>query len=255
MATAAASQAALDDDLIRRTTDSLLAKELRKQQNKEAIAEKTIEILAHHRDSNHSESRTPDDDWLNVFERYAENASSEKLRDLWARILAGEIRKPQSFSLKTMRFVSELDQKTASIFEGLADKILNGSTIPKRKGQRGEPFHNLLRLEEFGLLSGVQSDISNYIEMESGEGVSFSYRENSIGIKADTKCSINFPVIALTLVGQEIASILAIKDSMDSAREFVELLPKEGLLKISYGKMENGNFVDEPLVLWEKPHE
>src|SRR5208283_1459027 len=57
---------------------------------------------------------------LNIFERYAEDASSETMRALWARVLAGEIRRPGQFSLRTLRFMSELDATTAKLFESYA---------------------------------------------------------------------------------------------------------------------------------------
>ncbi|MDH8442111.1 DUF2806 domain-containing protein, partial [Klebsiella pneumoniae] len=106
-----------DKELVQRAADNFLAKELRKQSNKEAIAKKTIEILAIEAKPGESPSSEQhpsekekshlDEDWLNIFEQHAETATSERLRTIWSRTLAGEIRKPKSFSLQTPRFISE----------------------------------------------------------------------------------------------------------------------------------------------------
>ncbi|MBC7799018.1 MAG: DUF2806 domain-containing protein, partial [Gemmatimonadaceae bacterium] len=54
-----------------------------------------------------------DEDWMNNFVRFAEDASSERLQQVWGRVLAGEVVKPGSFSRHTLRFISELDKETA----------------------------------------------------------------------------------------------------------------------------------------------
>ena len=69
-----AAEVSNNRELIQRATRSFLAKELRAQSNKEGVAKKAIEHLAESSDPPDSKPATPDDDWLNVFERYAENA-------------------------------------------------------------------------------------------------------------------------------------------------------------------------------------
>ena len=63
------------------------------------------------------DSEVLSDDWLTKFERYAEDASSDQLRTLFAKLLAGEIRKPGDVSPITLHFVSMLDQKTATLIQ------------------------------------------------------------------------------------------------------------------------------------------
>jgi hypothetical protein len=126
LATAVASEVVADKDLVRRATQSFLAKELRAQTNKEAVARIAIEHLSREDETHGKKPQTPEEDWLNVFEQYAENASSEKLRDLWGRVLAKEIRSPKSFSLRTMRFVSELDVYVAQTFQKHAKSVIEG---------------------------------------------------------------------------------------------------------------------------------
>jgi hypothetical protein len=56
------------------------------------------------------------DDWLNVFENEAAPITSEQMRRLFGKILAGEIRRPQSYSVKTLRLVAQLDNRPAELF-------------------------------------------------------------------------------------------------------------------------------------------
>jgi hypothetical protein len=100
VAAAAAKLAANDTDIVARAAHNLLAKEYRRQKNKEDIARRTLELLedAPNNQQANEKHEYVDDDWLNIFERYAEDASSERMKERWARILAGQIRQPKSFS-------------------------------------------------------------------------------------------------------------------------------------------------------------
>lgn len=108
---AVSRRASADKALVERATDHLMGEIYRKQTNREDIAQKTINHLQE--DAAHSEAEGPDDDWLNVFESHAERASSDRLRETWARVLSGEIRKRGAFSLSTLQFVSILDERIA----------------------------------------------------------------------------------------------------------------------------------------------
>ena len=143
LANAVAKEVGTDHDLVHRAAQSFLAKELRSQANKEAVAKKAVEHLADESEPSGTTPETPDDDWLNMFERYAESASSEKLRDLWGRVLAKQISKPKSFSLRTMRFVSELDAETAKLFEKYSVGIINDRMLLKPQPSRGICFRRI----------------------------------------------------------------------------------------------------------------
>lgn len=67
----------------------------------------------------------PDEDWVSRFFNSAQDISSQQMQELWGRILAGEIRKPGSYSLRTLEFVKNLTTKEAEIFERLGKFALN----------------------------------------------------------------------------------------------------------------------------------
>ncbi len=65
------------------------------------------------------EEKTISDDFLNSFEEEVRQKSSEEMQLLFGRILAGEIRKPGSYSIKTVKILGELDQHAAALFKKL----------------------------------------------------------------------------------------------------------------------------------------
>ena len=70
-------------------------------------------------DTNNNEEKAINDDWLNRFETEARQKSSEEMQRRFARILAGEIEKPGSYSIKAVKILGELNQNAASLFKKL----------------------------------------------------------------------------------------------------------------------------------------
>lgn len=72
----------------------------------------------------------PSKTWLTKFQKYAGDIRDEEVMELWGKILAGEVCKPGSFSLKTLDILSTLDERDAKIFQKLAPYVINNSFIP-----------------------------------------------------------------------------------------------------------------------------
>ena len=87
-------QAPLEDRSYRRRK----LEELRQQQNMEAIMLRTAQYC-----SDSAIADRADQDWFSRFVMLAEGISNKTMQDLWAKILAGEISQPGSFSLKTLQ--------------------------------------------------------------------------------------------------------------------------------------------------------
>lgn len=115
-----------------------------------------------------------DEDWLNAFEGEAAQVSSEHAQKVFAKILAGEINRPASFSKKTLKLISQLDNRAAHLFS-LACSMsvstrVHGNIIDARViglGQIGQnslaaygmSYSECIILQEYGL---VVSELSGY---------------------------------------------------------------------------------------------
>lgn len=261
LAEAVAASVKEDPALIERASHSFLARGLRRQVTREAIARKTLVILQEDEPPPGStaepEHHKVDEDWLNTFERYAEDASSDRLQDLWASVLAGELRKPKAFSLQTLRFVAELDQEIATTFERWASAVLFGEFIP-RPPEVDPHISEIVTLEESGLFSSPLSNLAKFFNFEPGLR-SFPYKTHSMFIQFEAAQTISFPIVALTRVGREIYSIIHPPDDIEHAKRFAMSLPKNNILHIFYAPttaMRDGSVsFSNPSVnsLWHKP--
>ena len=198
--------------------ENFLLKNTRRMTNKMKVAHKAISLIKDSEFSSEeiSERIEMDDDWLNHLEEYVEKASSERMQNLWARVLAGEIRKPQSFSLTTLRFLSELDQKIATLFEITTKNWMNwrGDGFifkPEMEIMRNETLLDLTFLEEVGLLQEVNGNL-NITYNPGKDGFVYVYEGNFLLKFAPAKEKIEIPVIRITRIGREVMDILPPRD-------------------------------------------
>lgn len=125
-----------------------------------------------------SEQSTPEisSDWLNAFEQEAANMSSEHMQRLFGKILAGEIKRPSSYSIRTVKLMAQLDNHAAQFFVRLCslastlqahERIVDSRviTIGEQPGANGLepyglPWSALNTLIECGL---IISDLNSYM--------------------------------------------------------------------------------------------
>lgn len=124
-----------------------------KQRNKDGVVRHAIEDLRREATTPAEANEGPENlsgQFMDRLERYAEEASTEELRERWGRVLSAEIRLPGTLSAKALRIVDELDAATAQLFEQVCQLRL-ANVLPKCL--IGElSFNDVVRLTEAGLL-------------------------------------------------------------------------------------------------------
>ncbi len=106
-------------------------------------------------------SDTPiEDDWLFSWRDYAGRVSAQELQDLWGRILAGEVKQPGSYSMRTLEFLKGLSKSEAELISKAARFVIDGRIYREKEEfleSEGLYFSNLLFLQDIGILSGVEA--------------------------------------------------------------------------------------------------
>lgn len=149
------------DDLVKRAQSRLGYQEICKQQNIESVTQKAYLLLS---DEKECSEEPVDKDWMIRFFNSVEDISDEDMQNLWAKILAGEVKQPKSFSLRTLETLKNLSKDEALLFERICKLKITTETdayFPNYQEywkQNGVNFDVLLLLTECGLIS-VQSDI------------------------------------------------------------------------------------------------
>lgn len=129
----------------------LYEREIKKQTNRQAVREQAEKLLPGLEKDFAKlpaiEDGKTSERWVNRFEEDCASASEEEVRNLYARIAAGEHIRPGSFSLKTLAVVRELEPTTAELFERILP-FATGTLIPLHCLKRSE----LNLLTEYGLI-------------------------------------------------------------------------------------------------------
>ncbi len=222
----------LPEPVVRR----VVAEELRKQENLEAIwAEAKTHLLEALAETEPRDDDGPDElspDWLNHFAGFAEKASSETVRQLWGRVLAGEIRHPSTFSISALRVLSEADADTAKIFQEVAAFRVMGESFGISEDVRITPMRlsgrtiiDWNRLEEAGFLQGVSSPVTASWENlnEAGQFLHISPKLSLVvqGKGQSANFQINF--VKITRAGSQVCSILPWNE-MEAGRNAAKLV-------------------------------
>lgn len=151
VAQASANAAIQDHALLDRALTRYVADLYSKQENRESVALAALQDLTD-LPADASLTESPTEDWMDTFARHAETANSEHLRSLWGRILAGEIRKPGSFSLHTLHFLSLVDARIAGWIENALKYCCNGDFIVKQTADEKLTAEQKFGLEELGFI-------------------------------------------------------------------------------------------------------
>ncbi|MET4034433.1 hypothetical protein ABIB94_008341 [Bradyrhizobium sp. JR7.2] len=124
--------------------------ERRKIQNRADVLAIAVEELNSTSSQQQDATEEIDDDWLNLFAKIAEDKSSDELKGLFGRILAGEIRKPGSFALRTLQFLSTLSKSDAHEISNFLSLVV-GNVVPA--GDNLVSFNQRVLMQELGVAS------------------------------------------------------------------------------------------------------
>ena len=201
-----------------RLVDEVVASRIQAIANKKHVVKRAVELLALPSSDTQTapepDAAEVDPDWLNYFDGYAEKATSENVRDLWARVLAGEIRSPGSFCRATLRLLAELDQQMASWFQQETEFRVEGKFILQPESLTGEQVHRLSFLDQVGLIQHMLPSIGVTRTFEPDSSKVAAAFEGDLCLRMQTVRPVNVEAILITRIGQEIARILPPVDPM-----------------------------------------
>jgi hypothetical protein len=169
--------------------------------------------LAH--DTEEPSAAEVSDDWLLRWRDNASAISSEELQMLWGKVLAGEIKSPGAFSLRTLEFLRNISASEARLIEKIAPFVIHGAIVcteDKNLGISDIKFDQLLELQELGIVIGVEGTGLSLKFKRAPNQESFAVallsHERVLLIKnSDKESVLELPVIALTSLGKQVLAI------------------------------------------------
>lgn len=243
------------EEFVKRTQNRLAYQELQKQQNIENVANKAYELL----EKEETCSADPvNPDWMIRFFNSVEDISDKDMQLLWAKILAGEIMKPKTFSLRTLNTLKNLSREEAELFQNIApfviessgDMFLTSNTEILKK--YGIHYGHIISLDDCGL---ILSDgmISFNLEVSENDAIYINNGTQVLKVTGVTKRKkeITFGVFSLTQAGIELFSILNIESNKDYFLDLAEHIEKNNKSKVLI-TLHNRKYIDNENVDYEE---
>lgn len=186
-------------------------------------------------------SEPVDDDWLSTWRDHASKVSSEDLQRLWGSVLAGEVKNPGQYSLRTLDFLRTLSRNEAELISMLGPFAI-GSRIYKTESdyleKKGITFDALLQLQDLGIVTGVDGlglqatfntvDPGKFlVPLIAGNRVLIIERENP-------EPSLDLPAYILTKLGLQVLSLGHFSLDTDYLKMVGRRILQQGL-KVSLG--------------------
>ncbi|MDG1750288.1 MAG: TIGR03899 family protein [Thalassotalea sp.] len=221
---------------------------LRKQQNLENIIQRAIKYC-----SDNEVADRADQDWFNNFINLAEDVSNKTMQDLWAKILAGEISSPGSFSLKSLQAFKTMSMNEAKLLAkacaiAIKDQSKKSMRIISGASQAPGLFNffsknreHRINLSPFGLsyadlLTLADNHLIFIQETEtppiaSGETLSFNFNGENLSLKAKKNNTL-LTFYKFTPIGTELAQLIG--DNPE--QKYLQLLKQEitNIFKVSH---------------------
>ena len=197
-------------ELRQRTIHRLIAEETQRQKNMEDITAEALPYL--------NEDANPDDmydDWIANFFDKCRIVSDDQMQSLWSRILAGEANAPDTYSKRTVNFVSELDKSDVDLFTKLCGFCWDiGYVVPlvfnfdvEIYNRNGIDFDVLRHLESIGLIQWEPA--GHYEEDKLPRIINACYYDRWLRLEVPSHHYNYLEVgkVLLTKVGEELAPI------------------------------------------------
>lgn len=227
----------LSYDEAKETVTYMFLKGSEKLKNKKAVEQK-----AQVNDGlNDEDIKNVNSDWLKHFFGITEDISDDKMQDLWAHILAGEAKKPKSFSLRTLDALRLISSDEAQLFADAVKYVC---------------FDNLLIVDtQFGISFAEQMVLAD-AQLVLSEDLTYtvtSKPNKREPLKLDSKyilmltnnspneIKVQFSIRKLTKVGTELLPLVERKENYELYDYVASKIKKTGVAEVKLHKLLSSN--------------
>lgn len=211
-----------DEDIKDKIAIRTAQREIKRQYNIDNIVKYAASDIANENDVS---DKPVDEDWITRFFNYAQDISNEEAQLLWGKLLSNEVKKPGSFSLRTIEILRNISPSEAQLFQSICEFVF--LNIVKNVGfiyyssnvfRNEMPYNQLLILKESGLI-----DTAHVSHTLNDNVFTTIYNSKLLyAIKNEQKMNVQIPVYNLTQSGMELFKINSQKTNQGYFNDFVK---------------------------------
>ena len=133
-------------------------------------------------------------DWIHIFFESAKNTSNTYMQEVWAKVLALELSKPNSFSYKTLDTLKNMSSEEFELFEKISTLNIHGGIFKGEYLDRyGFDWMELQKLKEYGLIS-LDASLRNIVVEANDEKFQILNNEYGILFKNTNDTSVKYKI-------------------------------------------------------------
>ena len=216
------------EQLIQRSNLRLQYQQAKKQQNIESVIGKTVLELG---DKTVDTTEEIDEDWFIRYFKIVEDISDEDMQNLWARILAGEILRPKTNSLRLLEFLRNTSREELDILLKIMPFIFGQNIFNELEilSKYGISYELILKLDEWGVLNSntftnytVDLDIHQIVKIFENETLILLAKNDS-----SSKIKITLPIFTVNEIGISLLHLSRVPLNIDFIKEIIMSLTKQ----------------------------
>lgn len=229
------TETAQPEPLADRVRQRLDYQEATKQINTEAVTQQAADEIA---ESPDVAEEPVDPDWIARFFGMVQDITTDEMQRLWGRILAGEVKRPGSFSLRTLDILRNVSRGDAELFckaaalcirSGDTAFVVNADHYKFLETVFGLTFSDILILKDLGLI--FQTELTfTFTPQKVGAPSHFLYAGHIVILQrtADTS-DLELPALVFTKAGVELLSLVSPKFDLAYTQKICSLLQRDGI--------------------------
>ncbi|MEZ9705450.1 DUF2806 domain-containing protein [Vibrio breoganii] len=191
-------------------------------------------------------------DWFTRWRDNAEKVSNDYMQTLWAKVLAGEVATPGSYSLRTLELLNNLSKGEAELISQLAPYVINDNVLLCVVGKKrdavqslltksGLGFNELMFLQELGILSAVDSiGITVSFSTLAEDSFDRAFTTSDLGILVhheDKNRKVNCEGYLITQMGRELLKFVDYQGNAEYLKTIGQQIASVGF-SVKLGKWE-----------------
>lgn len=160
-----------------------------------------------------------DYDWTARFFSGVQDVSSEEMQQLWAKVLAGKVERPEKFSLRTLATLHNMSVAEAKLFAEACNYVVAKQMIiytdEMHVMTNSLHFSNILTLTELGLIMWDSNLTHTAHWDEINRDWTFHRGHLSFPGTSDALSTLAFPIVKLTTIGRELFELVELQEDVN----------------------------------------
>lgn len=208
--------------------DYILAREKRKMNNAMSVVELAQTQFA---EGVQASDEPVSQDWVTRFFSIVEDVSDIEMQKLWAQILAGEVKRPKSYSLRTLEILRNMTKEEAELFVKAKAYVIDDSLIINRTEYMS--VQEMLLLEDIGLINS--NILTKYYTLPPKTTFPIAIDKEYILFATNPitqELKVEIPVKSLTPAGVELLKLVDTITSSEVYKYVAKILYNKGCTNV-----------------------